>query len=124
MTGPIAEVVSKTAKPFVTKVGQTDSSLASFHDGHVILVGDAFTTFTTHLAMASEHAARHCWQMEKVWRGEITLEERDQDALFYARKFLLLNRLVGLIGLGWVWTALNTIRAYVVLMIKHYLGFA
>ena len=54
------------------------------------------------MGMASEQAARHCWQMDRVWRGEITQQQRDREATMYAQKFLLLNRCIGLFGLGHV----------------------
>jgi hypothetical protein len=124
MTAPLAEVVTKTPRPFVTKVGEAQCSTASFYNGHVVLVGDAFTGFRSHLGMASEQAARHCLQMDKVWRGVMTQEERDQEAAFYAKRFLLLNRMVGLTGLGLVLTVLKTAVSYVWLMIKYKLGHA
>ncbi|KAF5861888.1 hypothetical protein ETB97_012359 [Aspergillus alliaceus] len=122
MTPPLAEIVTKTPRPFVTKVGEAEATRSSFYDGRLILVGDAFTGFRSHLGMASEQAARHCLQMNRVWRGEITQEQRDREATLYARRFLLLNRMIGLTGLGLVWGVCRTGVAYVWLMVQHKLG--
>ena len=49
-----------------------------------MLVGDAFTAFRSHMGMASEQAARYCWQIDRVWREEITQKQRDLEATVYA----------------------------------------
>ena len=76
------------------------------------------------MGLASEQAARHCWQMDRVWRGEITQGERDREARFYADKLILLNRLIGLGGLGqWV-GVVRVLWGLVVLFVKRGLGYA
>lgn len=119
---PLAEIVANTPKPFVTKVSEAECSTASFHDGRVVLVGDAFTAHRSHMGMASEQAARHCWQMDRVWRGEITQTQRDQEARLYAKKFLLINRMIGLSGMEWFLTLLRTGLAYMWLMLMQWIG--
>ncbi|KAL4746463.1 hypothetical protein BDW72DRAFT_210411 [Aspergillus terricola var. indicus] len=116
-TAPLAELVTQTSRPFVTKVGESDPHTLTFFDGRLLLVGDAFSGFRPHLGLASEQAARHCMQMEKVWRGEMSHESRDREARLYARRLLLLNRLMGFLGLGWRWAVLRTVLAYAWLMI-------
>ncbi|KAL8770432.1 MAG: hypothetical protein Q9209_003858 [Squamulea sp. 1 TL-2023] len=111
MIAPLAEVINQTPyhRLFVTKVGEAQARQASFFDDRLVLVGDAFTAFRSHMGMASEQAARHCWQMDRVWRGEITQKQRDREATIYAQKFILLNRLIGLGGLGQVMHVLKVI---------------
>ncbi|KAL2861155.1 uncharacterized protein BJX67DRAFT_391587 [Aspergillus lucknowensis] len=121
-TSPLAEVVSLTPQPFVTKVGEVETTAATFFDGRLVLVGDAFTGFRSHLGKASEQAARHCLQMDRVWRGEITQEQRDREAVLYAKRLLLLNRMIGLTGLGYLWAVCKTGVAYIWLMLKYKLG--
>jgi hypothetical protein len=118
MIAPLAEIITKTPKPFVTKINEVQCSTATFYDGRVVLVGDAFTGFRSHLGMGSEQAARHCIQMDRVWKQEITLEERDSEAILYAKKFILLNRCVGFLGLGWIYATLKTGISYIWLMLK------
>ena len=122
MIAPLAEVVSRTARPFITKVGEAQVRQASFFDDRLVLVGDAFTAFRSHMGMASEQAARHCWQMDRVWRGEITQQQRDREATIYAEKFILMNRLIGLSGLGQVVAVVKVLLDLMLLMIKHKLG--
>lgn len=122
MIAPLAEVVSKTPRPFVTKVGEAQVRQASFFDGRLVLVGDGFTAFRSHMGMASEQAARHCWQMDRVWRGEITQKQRDLEATIYAEKFILMNRLIGLGGLGQVVAVMGVMWGLMLLLIKHQLG--
>ncbi|UNI18375.1 hypothetical protein JDV02_004647 [Purpureocillium takamizusanense] len=124
MIPPLAEIVAKTPKVFVTKVREAQCTVdASFFDGRIVLVGDAFTAFRSHMGMASEQAARHCWQMDRVWRGEITQKQRDQEATFYASKFILLNRMIGLGGLELVLQVCKNVISYAWLTIKRKLGF-
>ena len=122
MIAPLAEVVSQTPRPFVTKVGEAQIRQASFFDDRLVLVGDAFTAFRSHMGMASEQAARHCWQMDRVWRGEITQKQRDLEATIYAEKFILLNRLIGLGGLGQIVAVVKNLWGLILLLIKLKLG--
>ncbi|OJJ97689.1 hypothetical protein ASPACDRAFT_45786 [Aspergillus aculeatus ATCC 16872] len=124
MTAPLAEVVSLTPRVFVTKVGEAQCSTASFFEDRLVLVGDAFTGFRSHLGKASEQAAQHALQMDRVWRGEITQRERDREARFYAERLILLNRLIGFMGLGLWWTVLKTGVAYLWVVLGYKLGFA
>jgi hypothetical protein len=119
MIPPIAEAVTKTSRPFVTKVGESQIQQASHFDNRRIVVGDAFTGLRSHMGMASEQAARHCWQMDRVWREEITQEDRNREATRYAERFLLINRLIGLTGLGHYLGVLKTLWALMVLSIRH-----
>ncbi|KAJ5915841.1 FAD binding domain protein [Penicillium verhagenii] len=119
MTAPLAEIVTKTPRPFVTKVGEAEAAAASFYDGRLVLVGDAFTGFRSHLGMASEQAARHCLQLNRVWHGEITLEQRDREARFYSKRFILLNRMIGLTGLGLMWEVFKIAIAYLMILAEY-----
>lgn len=130
MRAPLAEVVDKTPRPFVTKVCEARGGHrhggggvgASFYDGRVVLVGDAFTALRSHLGMASEQAATHCLQMDRVWRGELGLAERDRLAALYGDKFLLLNRLTGFFGLEMAWALVRTFFVYVWMMLMVRVG--
>ena len=45
MAAPFAELITKTNEPFVTKVNDAFCSTARYWDDHVLLVGDALSTF-------------------------------------------------------------------------------
>jgi 2-polyprenyl-6-methoxyphenol hydroxylase-like FAD-dependent oxidoreductase len=115
-TAAVAELVIETSQPYVTKVGESDAHPSTFFDNRLVLVGDAFSGFRSHMGLASEQAARHCFQMERVWRGEMTQAARDREAILYARRLLLLNRLVGFLGMEWWWAEIRTVLAYLWLM--------
>ena len=123
MTTPLVELVSNTHKPFVTKVIEVQTTEASFFEGRLVLVGDAFTGFRTHLGMASEQAARHAISLDRVWRGEITMKQRDEEAVLYAQRFIYLNRMMGFLSLGWMLSLLINTLAYVWVMLRHYTQF-
>jgi len=122
MVLPMAEVISKTANPFVTKVGEVVSGASSFYDGHLVLMGDAYTTYRTHLGMASEQSAWHIMQMDKVWREEGTMEEHDKTLALYSKKFILLNRAMGYLGLGMMGPLTKTLAALLWLLAKEKVG--
>lgn len=122
MTGPIAEIVSATPRVFVTKVSDSQCSQSAFFDGRLVLVGDAYTAFRSHMGMATEQAARHCWQMDRVWRGEIAQEQRDAEARFYAKKFVLMNRLIGLGGMERIAAVMQVLLSFAWLLVCQRLG--
>ncbi|KAK4185261.1 hypothetical protein QBC35DRAFT_21179 [Podospora australis] len=90
-----AELLLKTENPFVTKVNDAICERATYHDGHVILVGDALSTFRPHFALATEQAAKHCLALGKVWDGETTLEQWEKEAIIWATKIRLGSRTMG-----------------------------
>lgn len=124
MIPPLAEIIDKTPRPFISKVADLNGTdyPASFFDGRLVLVGDAYNAFRSHLGMASEQAARHCWQMDRVWRGEITQKQRDREAARYAKKFILLNRVIGLSGMEFWFQLFKTVLSLVWLMVKQLVG--
>lgn len=101
--GPFAELFTQTEQPFITKVNDALCSKATFFDGRVLLVGDALATFRPHFALATEQAARHCLGLARVWKGEITLQLWEREAVDHATKIWLGSRVMGA-GLlrGWV----------------------
>ncbi|RMZ86734.1 hypothetical protein DV736_g6041, partial [Chaetothyriales sp. CBS 134916] len=122
MIPPLREVVTKSPRPFVTKVIEAEATRSSFCDNRVALVGDAFTAFRSHMGLSSEQAARHCWQMDRVWKGEMIHTQRDREAMLYAKGVILSNRIVGLTCLGRLWDVVKTVLAYAWLLIGARLG--
>ncbi len=118
MTPPVAELVSGTNNPFVTKVNDAMCQTPSFYDGRVVLVGDALAAARPHLAMASNQAAMHCQLLFKVWRGEITQKAWDREVMAYGKRVILLSRIIGLLGQGPKSTFLGSIVAYIWFLVK------
>ena len=98
MAAPFAELLSKPQEVFVTKITDAISEKASFHDGRVLLVGDALAAFRPHLAVATEQAAKHCLGLGEVWEGKKTIEQWEGEAMAYGRRIWLASRLLGAFG--------------------------
>ncbi|RYP93224.1 hypothetical protein DL770_000699 [Monosporascus sp. CRB-9-2] len=122
MAAPFAELLGKTDQPFVTKVNDAICSAPRHCDGRVVLVGDALTTIRPHTALATEQAARHCLLLGKARKGEISMEDWDHEVCVYARRMLLLSRLVGELGQGSTWMFLKSVYRYLMFMIRLKLG--
>ena len=60
--------------------------------------------------------------MDRVWREEITQKQRDLEATIYAEKLVLMNRLIGLGGLGQMVAVVKVLWGLMLLLIKHKLG--
>lgn len=119
----LADMISSTPRPFVTKVGEVAvDGGPTFWDGRAVLVGDAFNSTRTHLGRASEQAARHCVNLDKVMAGDMTLDEYDRQAVLYARRLVLLNRIVGFTGLNWWGEWIGAVVAYMWLMVCYKMG--
>ncbi|KAK3986771.1 zeaxanthin epoxidase, chloroplastic [Cladorrhinum sp. PSN332] len=122
MAAPVAKLIGSSEKVFVTKVNDSICDKAVYHDGKVLLVGDALTTFRPHFALATEQGGRHCLGLGKVWNGEVSLEEWEKEATKHATKTWLLSRVLGTWFLrGWV-ELLGTLWMYVVALVSLKLG--
>jgi len=122
MTPPMAELISKTGSPFVTKVNEVLCSQGSYYDGHLVLVGDALATIRPHTALATDQAARHSLSLGKVWRGEMTLDTWNREATVYGKRMVLLGRVVGLLGQGTFLIVLKSLLVYIWFLVKSRLG--
>lgn len=113
MAPPFAEIVSKAPAPFVTKVRDDDSEQrqASFHDGHVVLVGDALATYRPNVGRATDMAAAQVLGLAEVWRGEKELAEWERDVCREARTVWLQSRMVSEFGRGTWWSFWRAVAA-------------
>ncbi|KIJ26182.1 hypothetical protein M422DRAFT_272755 [Sphaerobolus stellatus SS14] len=64
------ELVMKTKHPFVQVVTDVISPAGVFHDGHVILVGDAFSGARPHTAASTNKAADHALRLHEVLKAD------------------------------------------------------
>ena len=81
---PFVELIHKIIQPFITVVRDIASPQAAFHDGRVLLVGDALTPFRPHVACSTNQAALNALLLNKLLRGEITLVQWEMQVLAYA----------------------------------------
>lgn len=83
---PFAELVSKTAEPFIQSITDVLPSRMTYFKGKVLLVGDAVSTFRPHTAASTNQAALHAMMLSLVFSGEMSLGEWERVSLDYARK--------------------------------------
>ena len=81
-----AELVSKTAQPFIQLITDVIASRASFLDGKVLLVGDALAGFRPHVFASTNQAARGALSLKDVMVGELSWADWEDRALRYARE--------------------------------------
>ncbi|KAH9897554.1 FAD binding domain protein [Xylariomycetidae sp. FL2044] len=117
VAAPFMEVLAKVKSPFVTKINDAFSGAASFYDGKVIVVGDAFASFRPHAAAATEQAAFHCHSLEKVYSGEKSPAAWEREAHAYARRMTLLNRVIGNFGRGAIFSLFKSLFSYVLCLV-------
>lgn len=76
MAPPFAELPEKTRAPFVTRINDFSCISPAFYDGHVVFVGDVFSTFWPHVGLATEQAALHSISLETpIIQAECLLRE-------------------------------------------------
>ena len=91
LAAPYAELVNKTTKPFISAVQDCIATQASFCNGKVLLVGDALTLFRPHMALSCNQCAVDCLALEKVMRGEMSVQQWERKVLQYGYRSQLLN---------------------------------
>ncbi|KAI1333144.1 hypothetical protein F5Y16DRAFT_393545 [Xylariaceae sp. FL0255] len=117
VAAPFTEVLAKVQAPFVTKINDAISASSSFHDGRVVLVGDAFASFRPHAAAATEQCAFHCQTLAQVYSGQMTMVAWERETRHYERHMVLLNHVVGDFGRGAVLSLLQALISYAIFLI-------
>jgi 2-polyprenyl-6-methoxyphenol hydroxylase-like FAD-dependent oxidoreductase len=121
MAPPFAALLSATSQQtlFVTKVNDALCATASFHDGRVLLVGDALAAFRPHFAVATEQAARQCLALGRVWQGELGgLGEWEREVTGYGERMFLASRVLGAFGLGRWWELVKGVGVFVGFLVR------
>lgn len=80
-----AELVQATRTPFVQAITDVLSPEAKFMDGRLLLVGDAVAGFRPHTAASTNQAAYHALLLEKVFAGEMEMDDAQDAIMLYAR---------------------------------------
>lgn len=81
---PHREVLQKIKRPFVQSITDFTSPRAAFEDGKILLVGDALSLYRPHTASSTNQAAFNCLAMERLFRGEIDVNEWEREVLDFA----------------------------------------
>ncbi|TGO82463.1 hypothetical protein BPOR_0826g00040 [Botrytis porri] len=81
---PFAEMVQKTTKPFISAVNDREIAKPSMFNGKVLFVGDALASFRPHVASSTNQAALDAQLLERLMKGEISVEEWEAGVLDFA----------------------------------------
>lgn len=95
LAAPFAELIQKTAQPFISAIHDYVAPQATFYDEKLLLVGEALTLFRPHLALSFNQAALHCLLLEQVMKGETTMRSWKRQVLKYGRRKQLINAAMG-----------------------------
>lgn len=112
MIPPFAEIVSRSPTPFVTKVSEHLGSRASFHDGHVVLLGDSLAAYRPNLGRATDQAASQCLSLAEVWSGGKTLAAWEHQCCREANRVLLMSRVASELGRGSWFSLFRSLASY------------
>ena len=80
-----SEIVAKTSDPFVHIITDVIAPKFAFLDSKVLLVGDALAGFRPHVGSSTAQAALHALLVEKWMKGEMSVEEMEEQVMKYAR---------------------------------------
>jgi 2-polyprenyl-6-methoxyphenol hydroxylase-like FAD-dependent oxidoreductase len=81
-----AELVELTDKPFIQAITNVISPQSVFHDGHVVLLGDAVAGFRPHTAASTSQAAFHALKLNEYLRqGQVDWPSFEDEIMKYAR---------------------------------------
>ena len=85
LPAPLATLVTTTEEPFVQRILNTSQAPeASYFNGKVLIVGDAFSHFRPHIAESTNQAALNALLLGQSLTGEISHTERDIKCIDFA----------------------------------------
>lgn len=109
MCPAFADVVEKTKQPFITAVSDLACPRAVTMEGRALIAGEALNLVRPHMALSTTGSAKQALLLEKVFRGEMAIEQWEKDVLHDGRLSALKTNAFGtyfLYGLpsaiGWV----------------------
>ncbi|KAH8701109.1 hypothetical protein BGW36DRAFT_293049, partial [Talaromyces proteolyticus] len=80
-----AELLEKTTDPFISAIRDCAASKAVFHDGKLILVGDAFSLLRPHNGSSTNQAAMQALGLAEVFQGTSDLSKWESNSIAYAK---------------------------------------
>lgn len=86
LSAPFSELLAKTPDPLLSVVREWSSPRAVFHDGNLLLVGDAFALLRPHVGLSTNQAAMQALGLAEVFNGKCSMAEWETKSLAYAQK--------------------------------------
>jgi 2-polyprenyl-6-methoxyphenol hydroxylase-like FAD-dependent oxidoreductase len=79
LSAPFAELLAATTDPFVSAIRECAALRAVFHEGKLVLVGDAFALLRPHVAASTNQAAKQALGLAELFsgRGDLAGWERE-----------------------------------------------
>ncbi|OAL49667.1 FAD/NAD(P)-binding domain-containing protein [Pyrenochaeta sp. DS3sAY3a] len=96
-------ILSATKAPLLTAIRSFDNSIASFYNGKVLLVGEAYTQVRPHLGASCDIAALQALLLAEVLNGEKSIKEWEGEVAEYASKMSIASRATGTFGMTGKW---------------------
>lgn len=116
---PFQEIMAKTVHPFISAVRDTAPRGAVFLNRRLFLVGDAHALFRPHIGASTNQSALHALELEKVFRGEISIEQWEAKATAYAKWTRAFSVAVGDFFQKGYLAALPWAFSFIVLLLKE-----
>ncbi|KAH6706284.1 hypothetical protein BKA61DRAFT_660141 [Leptodontidium sp. MPI-SDFR-AT-0119] len=85
MCPPFADVVEKTTQPFVTAISDLACPRAVAMGGRLLITGEALNLVRPHMALSTTASAKQALLLEKVFRGEMSIEQWEKQVLHEGR---------------------------------------
>ncbi|KAG4024920.1 hypothetical protein MFRU_086g00050 [Monilinia fructicola] len=108
MNAPFAEIIAKTQSPFITAVNDSalPRALIPGFDNRVLVTGEALNLMRPHMALSTTQSAMQALLLEKVFKGELTVEEWEKKVLKWGKIGACKTNAFGLWNLNGVLKAL------------------
>lgn len=107
MCAPFAEVVQKATHPFITRVSDLACPRAVIPNtnGRIFIVGEALNLVRPHMALSTTSSAVQAMLLEKVFKGEMSIEQWEKKVVYDAYMRTLKTNAFGLFMLHGVMAA-------------------
>ncbi|CZT09296.1 uncharacterized protein RAG0_14094 [Rhynchosporium agropyri] len=124
MCAPFADVVQKASQPFITAVSDLACPRAVAMGGRLLIVGEALNLVRPHLALSTTASAKQALLLEKVFRGEMSIEQWERQVLYEGRISRLQTNAYGIWLLYGAWSAVGWAVKLIGAMIGGYMPFS
>lgn len=96
-------IFSNSNVPLLTAIRSFDNSVASFYNGKVLLVGEAYTQIRPHLGASCDIAALQALVLAQVLNEGKAIGEWESEVAEYASKMSIASQATGIFGMTGKW---------------------
>ncbi|KAH7333328.1 hypothetical protein BKA65DRAFT_432927 [Rhexocercosporidium sp. MPI-PUGE-AT-0058] len=124
MCAAFAEVVDKTTQPFVTAISDLACPRAIAMGGRMLITGECLNLVRPHMALSTTASAKQALLLEKVFRGQISIEQWEKQVLYEGKIDKLKTNALGMYLLYGTFSAVGWAAKLVAAMIGGILPFS